>query len=422
MAATTITAANIRAEDIRAAGRTIAGEVIRTPLVAAPRLSEILGCELYLKLENQQYTGSFKDRGALNKLKSLTPEQAKLGVIAMSAGNHAQGVAYHARRLGIPATIVMPEFAPFTKVERTKDLGARVVLTGDTLDASAIAAREIAEREKLTFVHPYDDPKIVAGQGTIGFEMLEDQPDLETIVVPIGGGGLISGIAIAAKSVKPGIEMIGAEAELFPSMYRAIHGEAPSAGGQMGGGQTLADGIAVKNPGELTRPIIEELVADILLIDEGQIEAAVHALVEHQNIVAEGAGAAGIAALMKHKKRFAGRKVGAVICGGNIDVRLLSWVLTRGLVRDGRMVRLRIGIVDRPGVLAKVAQLIGETGGNIIEVYHQRLFHDVPAKHADVDAVIETRNPGHVREIVAALEAGGFPTRVLSARSDDGLA
>lgn len=406
----------VSASDIKAAAKEIEGEVMRTPLVAAPRLSEILGCELYLKLENQQYTGSFKDRGALNKLKSLTAEQAGYGVIAMSAGNHAQGVAHHARRLGIPATIVMPEFAPFTKVERTRELGARVVLLGDTLDASAVAAREIADQENLTFVHPYDDPKIVAGQGTIGFEMLEDQPELDTIVVPIGGGGIISGIAIAAKSVKPEIEMIGVEAELFPSMYQAVNELAPSAGGQ-----TLADGIAVKNPGALTRPIIEELVEDILLVDEALIETAVHVLVEQQKIVAEGAGAAGVAALMKEKERFAGRKVGAVICGGNIDVRLLSWVLTRGLVRDGRMVRLRIGIVDRPGVLANVARLIGETGGNIIEVYHQRLFYDVPAKQADVDAVIETRNAEHVHEIIAALEAGGFPTRVLSARSDEGL-
>ena len=406
----------VSASDIKAAAKEIEGEVMRTPLVAAPRLSEILGCELYLKLENQQYTGSFKDRGALNKLKSLTAEQAGYGVIAMSAGNHAQGVAHHARRLGIPATIVMPEFAPFTKVERTRELGARVVLLGDTLDASAVAAREIADQENLTFVHPYDDPKIVAGQGTIGFEMLEDQPELDTIVVPIGGGGIISGIAIAAKSVKPEIEIYGVEAELFPSMYQAVNELAPSAGGQ-----TLADGIAVKNPGALTRPIIEELVEDILLVDEALIETAVHVLVEQQKIVAEGAGAAGVAALMKEKERFAGRKVGVVICGGNIDVRLLSWVLTRGLVRDGRMVRLRIGIVDRPGVLANVARLIGETGGNIIEVYHQRLFYDVPAKQADVDAVIETRNAEHVHEIIAALEAGGFPTRVLSARSDEGL-
>ena len=406
----------VSASDIKAAAKEIEGEVMRTPLVAAPRLSEILGCELYLKLENQQYTGSFKDRGALNKLKSLTAEQAGYGVIAMSAGNHAQGVAHHARRLGIPATIVMPEFAPFTKVERTRELGARVVLLGDTLDASAVAAREIADQENLTFVHPYDDPKIVAGQGTIGFEMLEDQPELDTIVVPIGGGGIISGIAIAAKSVKPEIEIYGVEAELFPSMYQAVNELAPSAGGQ-----TLADGIAVKNPGALTRPIIEELVEDILLVDEALIETAVHVLVEQQKIVAEGAGAAGVAALLKEKERFAGRKVGVVICGGNIDVRLLSWVLTRGLVRDGRMVRLRIGIIDRPGVLANVARLIGETGGNIIEVYHQRLFYDVPAKQADVDAVIETRNAEHVYEIIAALEAGGFPTRVLSARSDEGL-
>ncbi len=406
----------VTASDIKAAAKLIAGEVMRTPLVAAPRLSEILGCELYLKLENLQFTGSFKDRGAFVKLKSLTPEQAGCGVIAMSAGNHAQGVAYHARRLGIPATIVMPEFAAFMKVERTRELGARVVLAGDTLDASAVAAREIAEKENLTFVHPYDDPKIVAGQGTIGFEMLEDAPDLDAIVVPIGGGGIISGIAIAAKSVKPGLDIYGVEAELFPSMYQAVNDVAPTSGGQ-----TLADGIAVKNPGALNRAIIEKLVKDILLVDEGLIETAVHALVEHQKIVAEGAGAAGVAALMKEKERFAGRKVGVVICGGNIDVRLLSWVLTRGMVRDGRMVRLRIGIVDQPGVLAKVTRLIGETGGNIIEVYHQRLFYDVPAKQAEVDAVIETRNPEHVREIIAHLQDGGFPTRVLSARSDEGL-
>jgi threonine dehydratase len=406
----------VSASDIKAAAERIAGEVVRTPLVPAPRLSERLGCELYLKLESLQYTGSFKDRGALNKLKSLTPEQAKSGVIAMSSGNHAQGVAYHARRLAIPAVIVMPEFAPFSKVERTRELGARVVLVGDTLDASAVAAREIAEQESLTFVHPYDDPKIIAGQGSIGFEMLEDAPDLDTIVVPIGGGGIISGIAIAAKSVKPEIEIFGVEAELFPSMYQAVHGLAPTSGGQ-----TLADGIAVKKPGELTRPIIEELVEDILLVGEDLIETAIHTLVEEQKIVAGGAGAIGVAALMKETARFAGRKVGVVICGGNIDVRLLSWVLTRGLVRDGRMVRLRIGIVDQPGVLAKVARLIGETGGNIIEVYHQRLFYDVPAKQAEVDAVIETRNPEHVHEIVAALRAGGFPTRVLSVRSDEGL-
>ncbi len=404
-------------DDIRTAAEQISGEVVRTPLVPARRLGEALGCELYLKLENLQYTGSFKDRGALVKLKSLTDAQAKRGVIAMSAGNHAQGVAYHAQRLNIPSTIVMPEFAPATKVERTKSFGARVVLTGETLDASAIAAREIAAKENLTFVHPYDDPLIVAGQGTIGFEMLEDMPDLDTIVVPIGGGGIISGIAIAAKSVKPDIRIIGVEAELFPSMYQALRGLPPASGGQ-----TLADGIAVKNPGELTREIIDRLVENIVLVDEAAIETAVHRLVEQHKIVAEGAGAAGVAGLMKDPEAFAGRKVGVVICGGNIDVRMLSWVLTRGLVRDGRMARLRIGIVDRPGVLSLVTQLIGTTGGNIIEVYHQRLFYDVPAKHADVDAMIETRDAAHVAEIVEVLSANGFPTRVLSSRSDEGLA
>lgn len=406
----------VTAEDIKAAAEMIEGEVIRTPLVAAPRLGDMLGCELYLKLENQQYTGSFKDRGALVKLKSLTAEQMKRGVIAMSAGNHAQGVAYHAQRLGIPATIVMPEFAPFSKVERTKGFGARVVLIGDTLDASAVSAREIAKKENLTFVHPYDDERIIAGQGTIGFEMLADQPALDSIIVPIGGGGIISGIATAAKSIKPEIEIIGVEAHLFPSMHQAIHG-----GEVNPGGQTLADGIAVKVPGALTREIIERLVSDIVLVGESAIETAIHVLIEEQKIVAEGAGAAGFAALLQERERFAGRKVGVVICGGNIDVRMLSWILTRGLVRDGRMVRLRIGIVDRPGVLAKVAQLIGETGGNIIEVYHQRLFYDVPAKQADVDAVVETRNVEHVQEIIGALRQGGFPTRVLSARSDEGL-
>ncbi|HEX9789668.1 MAG TPA: threonine ammonia-lyase [Kiloniellales bacterium] len=406
---------SVSADDIKAAAKLIRGEVVRTPLVPAARLGQALGCELFLKLECQQFTGSFKDRGAFVKLKSLTAKQAKLGVIAMSAGNHAQGVAYHASRLGIPATIVMPEFAPFSKVERTRQFGARVVMIGDTLDASAVAAREIAEKDNLTFVHPYDDPRIVAGQGTIGLEILEDQPDLDTLVVPIGGGGLISGIATAAKSIKPDIQIYGVEADLFPSMYQAVNGLAPTAGGQ-----TLADGIAVKNPGKLTREIIERLVEDILLVDEPLIESAVHALVEQQKVVAEGAGAAGIAALMKEPERFAGRRVGVVIGGGNIDVRLLSWVLTRGLVRDGRMVRLRIGIVDRPGVLAKVTKLIGDTGGNIIEVYHQRLFYDVPAKQADVDAIVETRNRDHVQEIVESLRAGGFPTRVLSARSDEG--
>jgi len=401
-------------DDIETAAALLEGEIVKTPTIQGRRLGEALGCELFLKLENLQYTGSFKDRGALNKLKNLTPEQAQAGVIAMSAGNHAQGVAHHAQRLGIPATIVMPEFAPFTKVDRTRGFGAHVVLTGDTLDAAAVAAREIAAEEGLVFVHPYDDPLIIAGQGTIGLEMLAAVPELEVLVVPIGGGGLISGIALAAKAIKPEIEIIGVEAALYPSMYQAIRGEVPRAGGV-----TLADGIAVKSPGKLTRAIVEELVSDILLVEEAAIESAIAQLAEVQKLVAEGAGAAGIAALLSAPERFAGRKVGTVICGGNIDVRMLAGVLARGLMRDGRMARLRIEIVDQPGQLAKLSQVIGSSGGNIIEVYHQRLFADVPAKRADVDVVVETRNAQHVGEIVTHLAAAGFPSRILSTKSAD---
>lgn len=402
----------ITIDDIRKAARRLQKQVIRTPVVPAARMSEVLGCELYLKLESLQRTGSFKDRGAYVRLVNLSPEEARRGVIAMSAGNHAQGVAYHAQRLGIPATIVMPEFAPFSKVERTRSFGAAVVLTGDTLDASAQAARAIAEEKQLTFVHPYDDPDVIAGQGTIGLEILEDLPDVDTVVVPIGGGGLISGIALAMKDAKPALHIVGVETELYPSMANAIKGRS-----ELPGGSSLADGIAVKNPGKLTREIISRLVEDIAIVPESTIETAIHRLVEEQKIVAEGAGAAGIAAIINDPQRFAGRKVATVVCGGNIDVRLLSGVLTRGLVRDGRMVRLRIAIVDQPGTLAKIADVIGRSGANIIEVYHQRLFYDVPAKRADIDIVLETRNAEHVKEIIASLETSGFPTRALSAHS-----
>ncbi len=407
---------SVTLDDIRKAAEVIDGAVIRTPLIPAPRLSRRLGCEIYLKLESLQYTGSFKDRGALVKLRSLNEKQAKRGIIAMSAGNHAQGVAYHAKRLGIPATIVMPEFAPFTKVEQTRKFGARVMLTGDTLDASAVAAREIGEKDGLAFVHPYDDPLIVAGQGTVGLEIMADRPDLDDVIVPIGGGGILSGIATAMRALGSKARFFGVEAALYPSMYQAIHNEVPRLGGE-----TLADGIAVKKPGELTKAIIEEMVEDIFIVDESAVETGVLMLVELQKVLAEGAGAASVAALLDEdtRARFAGRKVGLVITGGNIDVRLLSWVLTRGLVRDGRIVRLRIDIIDRPGVLAQVAKLIGDSGGNIIEVYHQRLFYDVPAKEAEVDAVVETRNEMHVDEIVANLRGGGFATRVLSSRAAD---
>ena len=401
-------------EQILAAREGLAGEIVRTPMAPAKRLQEQLGCELFLKLESLQATGSFKDRGALWKLKSLTRDQIERGVIAMSAGNHAQGVAYHAQRLGIPATIVMPDFAPFAKVERTKSFGARVVQTGDTLDASAVAAREIAAEQDLTFVHPYDDELIVAGQGTIGLEILEDQPDLDVLVVPIGGGGLISGIATAIKAHNPQIDIIGVEVNQFPSMYQAIHSLPATSGGV-----TLADGIAVKNPGQITRPIIKELVSEILLVTETDVEMAIAYLVERQKLVAEGAGAAGVAAIMAHTSRFAGKKVGTVICGGNIDIRILSGVLNRAMVRDGRMVRLRVEIVDRPNTLSRISEIIGRAGANIIEVYHQRLYPDLPVRQAEIDFILETRDADHVQEIASNLVAAGYPTRTLTQRALD---
>ena len=401
--------------EIKDAAKAITGQVKRTPSVDAPRLAELVGAErVVLKLESQQYTGSFKDRGALVKLLGLTPEERKSGVVAMSAGNHAQGVAHHARRLGIPATIVMPRGTPFTKMERTRHLGARVVVEGDGFDSAGTFAREMAEREGLVFVHPYDDDKIVAGQGTIGLEMLADDPDLDCLVVPIGGGGLIAGIATAAKGLKPAIEVLGVEAKLYPSMYNAVRGLDPASGGS-----TVAEGIAVKRPGDRTKSIVEALVSDILLVGEDVLERAVMQLIEVQKLVAEGAGAAGLAAMMAYRERFAGKRVGTVICGGNIDSRMLAHILMRGLVRDGRMVRLRIEITDQPGALARLAGVIGNAGGNIIEIYHQRMFHDVPVKKADIDAVVETRNAEHVREIVQGLNAIGFPTRLLGTSSMD---
>lgn len=396
-------------DDVRAAAAAIRGEVIRTPLVAAPALSAATGAEIFLKLETMHATGSFKERGALTKLKSLEAAQRRAGVIAMSAGNHAQGVAYHARRLGIPTTIVMPEGTPFTKVERTEAHGARVVLRGEGLAEARRAAEEIAAAENLALIHPYDDPLIIAGQGTIGLELVEDQPGLDAVIVPIGGGGVIAGTAIGAKALKPEIEVIGVEAALYPSMHHAIRGLPPEPGGQ-----TIAEGIAVEEPGRLTRAIIEALVADIVLVDEARIEAAIETLLVQQKLVAEGAGAAPLAALLADPGRYSGRRVALVLCGGNIDARLLASILMRGLVRAGRMVRLRVEISDQPGLLARVASVIGQKGGNIVEVYHQRLFQDVPVKLAELDVVIETRNPGHVGEILHALEAAGFRTRLLS--------
>jgi len=399
---------------IRDAADIIRGAVVRTPTVDSPTLSALFGCRLSLKLETQQHTSSFKERGALVKLSGLTADERRRGTIAMSAGNHAQGVAYHAARLGIPSTIVMPETTPFSKVERTRSHGARVVLRGRTLaDCRAETERLVAE-EGLVLVHPYDDPDIIRGQGTIGLEILAELPDVDVLVVPIGGGGLISGIAIAAKALKPSIRIIGVQVESFPSMWQAIRGLPATSGGS-----TLAEGIAVKDAGLLTRRVVAELVEDIVLVPERAIERAVQVMIEQQRLVAEGAGAAGIAALLHDPERFAGQRVATVVCGGNIDSRILASVMMRGLVRDGRMVRLRVEISDEPGVLATVARVIGETGGNIVEIYHQRLFQDVPVKQADLDAVVETRNAEHVREIVARFAELGMTARLLGSTAGE---
>ncbi len=398
-------------DDIRRADAAIRGEIVRTPLIRAAALSQIAGVEVFLKLETQQATGSFKERGALNKLMTLGAAERRAGVVAMSAGNHAQGVAYHARRLGIPATIVMPAGTPFTKIDRTEALGARVVLRGDSLVDARRAADSLAAEHGLVPVHPYDDPAVIAGQGTIALEMLDDNPELDTFLVPIGGGGLISGIAVAAHSLSPQVEIIGVQSALYPSMYRVLQNIDP---GLPSEGTTLAEGIAVKEPGLLTRRIVGELVGAVRLVTERQLEAAVELLIERQKLVVEGAGAAGLAALMAEPERFRGRRVGIVLTGGNIDARLLASLLMRGLVRGGRLVRLRAELPDLPGVLSRVAGIIGGLGANIVEVHHQRLFHDSSVKRAELDLVVETQNRRHVGTIVDALVAAGFPTRLLS--------
>ncbi len=400
--------------DIRAAAGAIAGAVLRTPSVAAPALAELAQCEVVLKLETLHPTGSFKERGALNKLLSLDAAQRRAGVIAMSAGNHAQGVARHARRLGIPAIIVMPADTPFTKVEHTEAYGARVLLRGTSLAEARLAADALAQAEGLSFIHPYDDAAIIAGQGTVALELLEDHPELDALIVPVGGGGLISGIAVAAKALKPGITVFGVQAALYAAMAHALGRAGPPPGGT-----TLAEGIAVLEPGLLTRPIVASLVDDLFLADEAHLERAVARLLDAEKLVVEGAGAAPLAALLGNADRFRGRRVGLVLSGGNIDSRLLASILQRQLVRAGRLVGLRIELSDQPGALARVAGIIGESGGNIVEVHHRRLFQDVPAKLAVVDAVIEMRNR-HVDELVAALAAAGFPAGLLSSRALEG--
>ncbi|MCY4397523.1 MAG: threonine ammonia-lyase [Rhodospirillaceae bacterium] len=399
----------VTAQDIRKAAALLKGQVVRTPTLHSRTLSDIAGCEIWLKFENLQYTASFKDRGSYVKLVSLDDAERRAGVIAASAGNHAQGVAYHARRLGIPATIVMPAQTPFNKVRQTEHFGARIVLHGAGLAESYDHAVGIAEREGLTIVHPYDDPAIVAGQGTAALEMLEDAPDLDVLVVPIGGGGLIGGMALMANDMKPGIEIFGAEAALYPAMKQALAGEEIRTGGT-----TIAEGIAVKRPGVITREIVRQHVSDILLVDESALENAVLMLLEIEKSVVEGAGAAALAAVLQERARFSGRNVGVVVSGGNIDSRVLSAILMRGLVREGRLVRLRIDIQDQPGVLGAVARLIGDAGGNIVEVYHQRLFHNVPLKQAELDVVLETRDADHVDAILKALSGAGHSATMIS--------
>ncbi len=394
--------------DIESARRVIADVVLRTPMLPAPKLSALTGAEVYVKYENLQVTNSFKDRGALVKLASLSEAERKRGVITMSAGNHAQAVAYHAERLGIPATIVMPVTTPFVKVAATRSYGAEVVLHGDSVAEAEARCEQIRSQRDLVMVHPYDDPEIIAGQGTIALEMLEDVADLDALVIPIGGGGLIAGNAIAARAKNPAIEIVGAEAALYPSVWNALRGE-----NRPIGGPTLAEGIAVKNVGKLTLPIIRDLVADIILLDEAHLERAVNAYLTLQKTMAEGAGAAGLAAMLAKPERFKNKKVGLVLCGGNIDPRVLASIMVRELERDSRIVAFRLTIPDRPGVLGIIATRIGALGANILEVDHRRLFLDVPAKGAKLDVTIETRDMAHAEEIMAALAADGYgPVRL----------
>ena len=390
-------------DDIRAAAKRIEGAVIRTPMLVSRTLSEIIGAEVWLKFENLQFTAAYKERGALNKLLQLSPEERARGVIAASAGNHAQAVAYHAKRLGIPATIVMPEPTPTVKVTQTAGHGATVVLHGKIVDDAFAKARELALENGYVFVHAFDDPQVIAGAGTVGLEMLEDAPDLDTIVVPIGGGGLMSGVSIAARAVKPDIELIGVEAELYPSMKCAIqHCQMPL------GGDTLAEGIAVKQPGELTSRILAEYADDVVLVAERELERAVAMLVGIEKTVVEGAGAAGLAAMLSDRERYRGKKVATLLCGGNIDTHLLANVLVRDLVRQGRIARLHVAAHDQPGALAAITAKVYEAGVNVIEINHSRIFTRLPAKDTMIEVECEARDPQSIDDVVARLEAAGF--------------
>ncbi|MFY0633351.1 MAG: threonine ammonia-lyase [Vannielia sp.] len=392
---------------IRSTHAAIAPDTVRTPLVRAARLSMQLGFDLYLKLENLQHTNAFKARGALAKLLTLDANQRAAGVIACSAGNHAQGVAYHATRLGIPSVIVMPEGTPFNKVKRTGDFGAEVVLHGTGFDESVAFTLDLAERRGLTFIHPFDDPVVAAGQGSVALEMLEQNPDLDVIVVPVGGGGLIAGMATAAKDMKPDIEIVGAQAEYFDAVKAAFDGTSPHTTGT-----TLAEGIAVRAPSPTNIEIIRNTVDRIDEASEAEIEDAIFDLLSHEKLVAEGAAGAGLAVLKNNAERYAGKQVGLVVCGGNIDSRMLSTLILRGLVRDGRITRLIFKLDDRPGQLAQIAAIIGEAGANVVEVIHQRMMQSVALKQAELEVVIEARDAGHVEQITDTLREAGFALRI----------
>jgi threonine dehydratase len=394
--------------DIEAAAGRLAGQVLDTPFVESRTISQLTGCQVFLKFENLQYTASFKERGACNKLAQLSADERARGVIAMSAGNHAQGVAYHAHRLGIRAVIVMPRFTPGVKVERTRGFGAEVLLHGDTLDESRSHARELAEREGLVFVHPYDDAAIVAGQGTLALEMLREQPDLDTLVIAIGGGGLIAGIATAAKAIRPDIRIVGVQTERFPAMVNAIQGtHLPQ------GTSTIAEGIAVGTPGVITEAIVRKKVDELLLVDEGDIEQAIVMLLEIEKTLVEGAGAAGLAALIKHPQLFAGQRVGLVLCGGNIDPMLLASIIERGMVRAGRLARIQVNARDVPGNLARITATVADAGANIDEVHHQRAFTLLAAQNVAIELVLQTRGREHIALVIERLRAAGFDTALL---------
>ncbi len=396
-------------QDIRAAARLIRGRAVKTPCTRSQKLSELTGAEVFLKFENLQFTGSFKERGALVKLLSLSQEARAQGVVAMSAGNHAQAVAYHAQQLGIRAVIVMPRFTPNVKVERTRSFGAEVISHGDSLDEAGELTQQLLREQGLNLVHPYDDVHIMAGQGTIALEMLAVQPDLEVLIVPVGGGGLIAGNAVAAKGVHPDISIIGVQTARFPAMRQALDGDAIQCGVS-----TIAEGVAVKQPGHLTLPIVGDWVDDILLVDEGEIEEAVQLLLRLEKTVVEGAGATGLAALLGQPERFRGRKVGMILSGGNIDLIILSSIIQRSLVRSGRLVRLQVVVRDTPGGLADVTHTLAEADANIVEVHHQRAFSSLSLQSADVEFVVLTRGLEHLQQIMNTLETAAYQARILS--------